>query len=150
MFKYNEIVEFFNRIINVPDLEDEEVKGNIVKFYEYLELTRMCDDESLKRLSRVISCLDELLSIKRKMGYVDTRSLLSSTQQEMTLQEPTYEQEEPTQEPTYEHEGTIKLTKKPKPLDLPNHYRHIRRASSGNCGVTETSSNCGSVVADRC
>jgi hypothetical protein len=128
MFDYNEIIEFINRIINAPELEKEDIKRNVSKYIEYLELTQMTDDKTLAKLKKVISCLGELLTIKRAMGHVDIRSLLS---------------EQP--------DTPMKLAKRPK---SPKHYNHYSRGTSSGCGGSDDSysDSCGgsSTRTSRC
>ena len=76
MFNQEEIIEFFNRIINAQDIKEDELKNNVTKFYEYLELTKMCDTETLSRLSIVIQCLDEIIKLRKAAGYFDIETLL--------------------------------------------------------------------------
>ena len=117
MFDEQEIIEFFNRIINATDLKDQEIKINVTKFYEYLVLTKMCDEESLEKLSKIVMCLNEILSIRKTIGYIDIGTL---------LQEP----EEPK-----------RLTKRPQKKKHYNHYESS--SSSSSCGgTTSYSSHC--------
>ena len=99
MFDENEIIEFFNRIINAPELKEEEIETNVTKFYEYLALTNMCDEETLTKLSKIITCIHEIITIKKTIGYIDIRSLL--------LAEP---------------DKPLKLVKKPIDIKHYNHY----------------------------
>ncbi|MBR3898473.1 MAG: hypothetical protein IKJ43_04265 [Bacilli bacterium] len=79
MFNEEEIIEFINRIINSPNIDDSEIKTNITKFYEYIVLTNMCDDETLKKVSTIIECLNEILALKKKIEYIDVNSLISKS-----------------------------------------------------------------------
>lgn len=117
MFDEQEIIEFFNRIINAPDTSNTEIKINITKFFEYLVLTKMCDEEALQKLSKIVTCINEILTIKKTMGYIDIGNL---------LQEPA--------EPK-------KLTRKPQNKKHYNHYEPS--SSSSSCGgSTSYSSHC--------
>ena len=117
MFDEQEIIEFFNRIINTPNLKDQEIKINVTKFYEYLVLTKMCEEESLTKLSKIVACLNEILSIKKTMGYIDISTLL------------------------LEPEEQKKLVKRPQNK---KHYGHYEASSSSSCGTSVSSSSCGS------
>lgn len=99
MFDETEVIEFFNRIINAPDLSNQEIKTNVTKFYEYLVLTKMCDEESLTRLSKIVNCLNEIIVIKNQFGSIDVNNLL------------------------LEQDKTKKLVKKPK-KQTTKHYNH--------------------------
>ena len=118
MFDETEIIEFFNRIINTSDLEEQEIKQNVAKFYEYLELTQMCEESSLNKLSKIITCLNEILTIKKTVGYIDINTLL------------------------LEPEEQKKLVK--KPLNR-KHYNHYESGRSSSCGSSSSSysSSCG-------
>jgi len=85
MFNEEEIIEFINRIINFPNIEDSEIKTNITKFYEYISLTNMCNEETLKKVSVIIDCLNEILKLKKKLEYVDISSLISKPNKEKEL-----------------------------------------------------------------
>lgn len=110
MFDEQEIIEFFNRIINATDLKDQEIKINVTKFYEYLALTKMCDEESLEKLSKIVTCLSEILSLKKTLGYIDIASLL------------------------LEPEEQKKLVKRPQNKKHYNHYESSD--SSSSCGTS--------------
>lgn len=110
MFDEQEIIEFFNRIINAPELKNQEIKINVTKFYEYLVLTKMCNDETLAKLSKITTCLNEIITIRNTIGYIDINTL---------LQEP---------------EQPRKLAKKPQKN---KHYIHYESSdSSSSCGTT--------------
>ena len=122
MFDEQEIIEFFNRIINTPNLKDQEIKINVTKFYEYLVLTKMCEEESLTKLSKIVACLNEILSIKKTMGYIDISTLLLEPEEQKKL---------------------VKRNKK--------HYGHYESSSSSSCGSSSYSSSCGSTsYTSRC
>ena len=121
MFNETEIIEFFNRIINAPQLNEEEIETNVTKFYDYLELTHMCDDETLTKLHKIVTCIASIINIKNTMGYIDVNSLLKA-----------------------EPEQPMKLIKKPK-KQQPKHYNHFHQETVSSCGVSRTvsSSGCG-------
>ena len=85
MFEEKEIIEFFNRIINSPSISEEEINNNVTKFYEYLILTKMCDDELIEKISKIIACLNEILKIKRTMGYIDVNVLIQKSSNQKRL-----------------------------------------------------------------
>ena len=128
MFDETEIIEFFNRIINAPELKEEEIEANVAKFYDYLVLTHMCDEESLTKLHKLVTCLHEIITIKNTIGYIDVNSLLQA-----------------------EEEKPMKLTKKPRKKPQPKHYNHYHDDDySSGCGgrpnqttVRRSSSSCG-------
>lgn len=117
MFDEVEIIEFINRIINSENIKEQDIKHNIMKFYEYLELTQMCDEETSEKLSSIIRCLNEILILKRNLGYIDINNLL------------------------LEPEEQKKLVKRPKKNKHYNHYESS--SSSSSCGgSTRYSSSC--------
>ena len=77
MVNENEIIEFFNRIINVEDSDDKEVIKNVNEFYKLLGLTKMCDEDTLEKMSRIVLCINELLNIKNSVGEVDVSIVLN-------------------------------------------------------------------------
>lgn len=112
MFDEPEIIEFINRIINFQDISVEEIKENIKKFYEYLVLTKMCEDCVLEKILKIIDCLDEILALKNKLGYIDIGSLL------------------------IEPETPKKKIKKPVDKKHYGHYESSEHSSS--CGTSRT------------
>lgn len=85
MFDENEIIEFFNRIINATDLNASDIKTNVTKFYDYLVLTKMCDEETLIKLSKIVVCINEILKIKSTIGYIDIGNLLLESDKQKTF-----------------------------------------------------------------
>ena len=121
MFDEQKTIEFFNRIINAPEISDEEIEANVAKFHEYLSLTHMCDEDTLEKLGKIVECLHEILVIRNTIGYVDVSTLL--------LAEP---------------EPQMRLTKKPKKTTQTKHYNHYHSSSSSGCGGdSSSSSSCG-------
>ncbi len=120
MFEEQEVIEFFNRIINAPNLEEQEIKQNITKFYEYLVLTKMCSGSSLKRLNKIVVCLNEILAIRRAIGYMDINTLLLEPEEQKRL---------------------LKQNIK--------HYGHYESNRSTACGCTSYSNSCGSTSYTR-
>lgn len=76
MFNEENIIEFINKLINhVDEVENKEVEENLRKFRAYLELTQMCDDETLSKVDKVLECYDSLIDLKTTFGFVDVSSL---------------------------------------------------------------------------
>lgn len=116
MFEKREVMEFINRIINASNISEEEIIQNVTNFYEYLVLTKMCDDDLLEKISKIISCLSEILIIKCCFGYVDVNVLLLKPDSEK------------------------KLVKKPQNK---KHYGHYESSDSSSfCGTTRVVSRC--------
>lgn len=118
MFDKKETIEFFNRIVNAPEIPDEEIEENVAKFHEYLRLTHMCDESSLEELGKIVECIHEILVIRNTIGYVDVSSML--------LAQP---------------EPQMKLTKKPRKPTQTKHYNHYHSNSSSGCGGNSSSSS---------
>ncbi len=114
MFEEQEIIEFFNRIINASNVSDQEIKTNVKIFYEYLVLTKMCNGNTQKKLSTMVNIINEIIVIKKAIGYIDLKTLL-------------IEPEEPK-----------KLVKKPKPQ---KHYNHYETGGPSFCGSSSSSSS---------
>ncbi len=135
MFNQENIIEFINKIINQVDGdENEEVEANLRKFRAYLELTEMCDNETLSRVDKVLDCYDSLMNLKRSFGFVDVSALFKEKEN-----------------------AAKKLVKKrvtkpvqPKDEYEDKHYRHYSSSyhepvsSSGCGGGVSYSSGCGS------
>lgn len=136
MFNEENIIEFINKLINqVGNEENEEVENNLRKFRAYLELTQMCDSETLAKVDKVLDCYESLMNIKNSFGFVDVSSLFVKEKKEETK----------------------KLVKKkaPRKVAIPRdtyeekHYRHYSSSyhepvvSSGCGGSVSYSSGCG-------
>lgn len=79
MFEQDNIIEFINKIINYDDDKtSEETQENLRKFRSYLELTQMCDSDTLDKVDKVLECYDSLVDIKRSFGFVDVSSLFDN------------------------------------------------------------------------
>lgn len=136
MFDQNNIIEFINKLINqVDSCENEEVEENLRKFRAYLELTQMCDGETLAKVDKVLDCYDSLVNIRASFGFVDVSSLFAKEK---------------------ENEGKKLVKKKPvrkvqQPKDEyeDKHYHHYSSSyhepvvSSGCGGSVSYSSGCG-------
>lgn len=135
MFDQNNIIEFINKLVNqVDSCENEEVEANLRKFRAYLELTQMCDGETLAKVDKVLECYDSLVNIKASFGFVDVSSLFAKEK---------------------ETEGKKLVKKRPARKVQPKdeyedkHYRHYSSSyhepvvSSGCGGSVSYSSGCG-------
>ena len=125
MFVGTDVIEFINKIINQSDVKDKDkVKQNITKFREYLRLTCMVDEVTLTDIDLILSCIDELMILKSKLGIVDVMSI--------------FEGREDTKQPR-------RLAKTRQSFYDEKHYRHYQRDYTSSCSSTPTrSSSCGS------
>ena len=119
MFEKEEIMEFIDRIINTEKIDEKDVIQNVTKFYEYLVLTKMCDEDTLGKIYRIISCINEIMVIRKTMGYIDINSLLLPKEEQK------------------------KLVKKPKKNRHYDHYEtSIPISYSSSCGSSSYTSRC--------
>lgn len=134
MFNQDSIIEFINKIVNqVEDQENEDTETNLRKFRAYLELTEMCDSDTLARVDKVLDCYESLVNIKRSFGFVDVSSLFKKDQN------------------TAKKLVKKRVTKPVQPKDEyeDKHYRHYSSSyhepvsSSGCGGSVSYSSGCG-------
>ena len=125
MFVGTDVIEFINKIINQSDVKDKvQVKQNITKFREYLRLTCMADDITLSDIDLIISCIDELMVVKSKLGNVDVMSIFEGREETKTQPR--------------------RLAKTKQSSYDEKHYRHYSRGSSSSCSSTSSySSSCG-------
>ena len=126
MFVNNDVIEFINKIINQSDIKDkQQVKQNITKFREYLRLTCMADEATLSDIDLILSCIDELMIVKSKLGNVDVMSIFED--KEKTNSQP--RRLAKTRQSSYDEK----------------HYRHYSVGSNSSCGSSVARSNsCGS------
>lgn len=113
MFEREDVVLFINKIINGDTANRDVIKRNIRQFSEYLQLTKMTTDESLKDLEQLMDCLDEILSLKEKMGVCDITTMFALKDEnkdtikvlEKVKEEPTYKvlKEDSYREKHYNH-----------------------------------------------
>ena len=124
MFVSNDVIEFINKIINQSDIKDkQQVKQNITKFREYLRLTCMADEATLSDIDLILSCIDELMVVKSKLGNVDVVSI--------------FDTKDKSNQPR-------KLAKTRQSIYDEKHYRHYSSNNNSSCGSTPArSSNCG-------
>jgi hypothetical protein len=131
MFVGTDVIEFINKIINQSDVKDKDkVKQNITKFREYLRLTCMCDETTLTDIDLILSCIDELMVVKSKLGIVDVMSI--------------FEGREETKQPR-------RLAKTRQSLYDEKHYRHYSSSNNSSCGSNSPSysSSCGGGSVNR-
>ncbi len=114
MFLSTDILEFINKIVNNSIISDKEnVKENINKFRDYLKLTKMADEQLLTEIDIIIECLEELLIIKNKIGYVDVSSILESSKEKINGRP---------------------LKKSRQSIYNQKHYSHYSSSGSSSCG----------------
>lgn len=121
MFNEKNIIEFINKIINQSDVGVQpETEENIRKFRRYLELTQMCDQETLEKIDKVLTCYGSLMDLKRNFGYVDVTSLFVKEPEAKKLSKrPPKRQEQPKPRTVYEEK----------------HYHHyVEPSYSSGCG----------------
>ena len=131
MFVGTDVIEFINKIINQSDVKDKDkVKQNITKFREYLRLTCMCDETTLTDIDLILSCIDELMVVKSKLGNVDVMSIFEGRE---------------------ENKQPRRLAKTRQSLYDEKHYRHYSSGSNSSCGSSSPtySSSCGGGTVNR-
>ena len=122
MFLQSDILEFINKIINQSKASDKiEVKQNITKFRDYLKLTQMVDSTTIEGIDIIIDCIDELMTLKGKLGDVDVTMIFQN-------------KEESISKPR-------KLEKTRQSMYDEKHYKHYVKDSSSSSSIY--SSNCG-------
>ena len=129
MFVGTDVIEFINKIINQSDVKDKQlVKQNITKFREYLRLTCMADEATLTDIDLILSCIDELMVVKSKLGNVDVMSIFEGREETKTQ--------------------SRRLAKTRQSSYDEKHYRHYQRDYTSTCSSTSSrSSSCGSTPA---
>lgn len=136
MFNQDNVIEFINKLINQVDSgKNEEVEANLRKFRAYLELTQMCDDETLTKVDKVLDCYDSLIDLKNNFGFVDVTSFFSK--------------KNIVEEKKLVKKKTVKSPQPSKDKYEDKHYRHYSSSyhepvvSSGCGGSISYSSGCG-------
>lgn len=129
MFLEKDLIEFINKLINQSSQSKEETKANINQFQEYLELTKMASTDTLKNLEQVVSCLDEVLTLKEKLGTFDITTLFPKEE----VQQKKVKVKEKKKEPE-----PITTKTSPTPY-VEKHYHHYESytpsyISSSSCG----------------
>ena len=125
MFIGTDVIEFINKIINQSDVKDKgQVKQNITKFRDYLRLTCMADEATLTDIDLILSCIDEIMVVKSKLGNVDVMSIFEGREETKTQPRRLAK----TRQSSYDEK----------------HYRHYQRDYVSTCSSTPTrSSSCG-------
>ena len=79
MFSEKELNEFVNRMFeNAAKNNNQTAKEGLQTFRKYLETTKMCTPDYLKKLDKIIECSSELISLKAKVGSIDITSIIKS------------------------------------------------------------------------
>lgn len=119
MFLNKDIIEFINKIINQASISDSEsIKENILKFKNYLELTKMCDKKSLEDIDVIINCVDELIGLKDKIGNIDINIILKNKEEKQVKEKKKVITKEKTSQSLYDEK----------------HYHHYSFDNSSSCG----------------
>ena len=119
MFLNKDIIEFINKIINQTSISDSEsIKENILKFKKYLELTKMCDKKSLEDIDVIISCADELIGLKDKIGNIDINIILKNKEEKQVKEKKKVIIKENPSQSLYDEK----------------HYHHYSFDNSSSCG----------------
>ena len=135
MFLGSDIIEFVNKIINSKEIKDEQIANNLKEFVNYLKLTKMADEQTLKCLNSILSCLPEIINLKNKIGYLDINIILG-------------EKEKLNMDKSDEKQAKNKVKQYEQ-----KHYNHYHKGTSDPCGVSSrVSSPCGvsSSSSDSC
>lgn len=78
MFEKKDIIEFLTRIIEKANSDNaKDTKQSISKYKEYLELTTMCDEDTIASIDKVVDCLEELITIKEKTGICNIEQMFN-------------------------------------------------------------------------
>lgn len=89
MFSEKELNEFVNRMFdNAAKNNNETAKEGLQTFRNYLETTKMCSQEYLKKLDKIIECSSELLALKAKVGSIDVTSIIKTEPEKTPRQKP--------------------------------------------------------------
>lgn len=106
MFEKNDVIEFLTKIIEKSNEGNAiDTKQSILKYKEYLELTTMCDEDTISSIGKVSECVEELIAIKEKTGICDISSMFNKNnkkeeQEKIKVKKLTYE--EPYQQKHYD------------------------------------------------
>jgi len=120
MFLGSDIIEFVNKIINIKEVKEEEILTNLKGFVNYLKLTKMADDQTLKCLNHILDCLPEIIRLKNKIGYLDVNML--------------FKEEEKNNITKSDEKKAKEIVKKYEE----KHYHHYHQSSSSSCGCDTT------------
>lgn len=107
MFEKNDVIEFLTKIIEKSNEGNAiDTKQSILKYKEYLELTTMCDEDTISSIGKVSECVEELIAIKEKTGICDINPMFNKNnikeekQETIKVKKITYE--EPYQQKHYD------------------------------------------------
>jgi len=80
MFNENDLNEFVNKMIEnaCKSSNKSNLKTGLSDFKKYLAETKMCSQEYLQKLDKIVKCSDELVSLKMKMGDLDIMTLFNN------------------------------------------------------------------------
>jgi len=135
MFLGSDILEFINKIINSKEIKDEQIMKNLKEFVNYLKLTKMADENTLKCLNSILACLPEIINLKNKIGYLDINIILG-------------EKEKLNIDKSDEKNAKNKV----KQYEA-KHYNHYHESTSSPCGGSSSSSDpcgCSRTTNSRC
>lgn len=76
MFDEDQLNEFVNRMFENANNTNSNVKEGLSNFRKYLKETKMCSEQYLKRLDKIIECSSEILALKNKIGNIDVTTLI--------------------------------------------------------------------------
>ncbi len=107
MFEKKDVIEFLTRIIQKSNRKNaEDTKQSILKYKEYLELTTMCDEETISSIANVSECVEELITIKEKTGICDIKPMFNQDtakeEKQETIKVKQIKYEEPYQQKHYD------------------------------------------------
>lgn len=86
MFEREDLLDFVNVIIN-QSTGKEETKYILTEFMDYLDLAKLTDPDTLSELEQIISCTDEVISIKEKLGSCDIHTLVDGAKEKIEVKE---------------------------------------------------------------
>lgn len=128
MFDEEQLNEFINRMFeNASKYKNKSnVSEELRTFRKYLEDTRMCSEDYLQKLDKIVKCADELVSLKGKVPALDITTIFK-------------EEEIITRKSQSPNQKTIGQFPSYKP-STNNHRSHYINASSNACGNSTPSS----------
>lgn len=122
MFLGSDIIEFINKIIDSKETQNDDKIQNIKQFKEYLRLTKMADEETLKCIDKILKCMPEILILKQKLGSFDLNTILKEEKVKI------------------EKTDQAKAKKLVKSYE-DRHYNHYQTSSSDACGASSRVNN---------
>ena len=88
MFSEKELNEFVNRMFENASTNNSDVKDGLQTFRKYLETTKMCSNEYLKKLDKIIECSSELIALRAKLCTLDVTSIIKTAPEKTPRQKP--------------------------------------------------------------